>query len=77
LRKVSEYEAHAEECRRLAGRMNDPTHKMQLEQMAHAWAMLARERAKKLLKSAILNDGASLEAGAAPLTARPEEAGSS
>jgi hypothetical protein len=47
LRKASEYEAYAEECRKLASGMKNPTHKMQLEQMADAWTMLAGERAKQ------------------------------
>jgi hypothetical protein len=52
LRKVSEYEQHAEECRRLAVKMKDQTHKKQLEDMAEVWAMLAREREKQLQRSA-------------------------
>jgi len=30
MRKVSEYEAHAAECRELAAKMSDPVHKKQL-----------------------------------------------
>jgi hypothetical protein len=53
LRKVSEYEHHAEECRKMASKMKDPVHKKQVEDMADAWAMLAREREKQLLKLAM------------------------
>ena len=50
MRKVSEYEHHASECRQMATRIKDPTHKKQLEDMADAWAMLARERQKQIQK---------------------------
>ena len=76
MRKVSEYEAHAEECRKLAGGMKNPTHKMQLEQMAHAWTMLAGERAKQILKKAT-NEGGRFEARETLAASRPEEAASS
>jgi hypothetical protein len=56
MRKVSEYEAHADECRQMAGKMRDEVHKKQLEEMADAWAMLAREREKQLRKQANLTD---------------------
>ena len=52
MRKLSEYQAHAEECRQMAVRMRDPVHKKQLEDMAEAWSMLATEREKQLLKQA-------------------------
>jgi hypothetical protein len=52
MRKLSEYQAHAEECRQMAARMRDPVHKKQLEDMAEAWSMLAAEREKQLLKLA-------------------------
>jgi hypothetical protein len=51
VRKVSEYEQHAAECRQMAARTNDPEQKKQYQEMADAWAMLARERAKQLAKS--------------------------
>lgn len=50
MRKVSEYEDHADECRRMAVRASDPVHKQQLTAMADAWAMLAEERRKQLAK---------------------------
>src|SRR6478672_5766616 len=48
MRKVSEYEAHAEECRRLADQMSNPEHKTKLIQMAETWEMLAIARIKQL-----------------------------
>jgi len=50
MRKVSEYEQHATECRQMATKMKDPIHKRQLEDMAQTWAMLADERRKQLAK---------------------------
>ena len=50
VRKVSEYEQHADECRRMAVKASDPVHKEQLTSMADAWAMLAEERRKQLTK---------------------------
>ena len=50
MRKVSEYEQHAAECRAMARRTRNPVYKKQLEEMAEAWAMLARERRKQLQK---------------------------
>jgi hypothetical protein len=51
MRKLSEYRAHAEECRQMAAGMRDPVHKKQLEDMAEAWSMLAGEREKQLRKA--------------------------
>jgi hypothetical protein len=50
--KVSEYEQHAAECRQLAAQMKNPQHKMQLEQMAAAWDMMAQSRRKQLARAA-------------------------
>jgi hypothetical protein len=50
LKKVSEYEAHADECRQLASQMSNPEHKKQLMDMAKTWDMLAKARAKQLLR---------------------------
>jgi hypothetical protein len=36
----------------MAAKMKDPTHKKQLEDMADAWLMLAKEREKQLRKQA-------------------------
>jgi hypothetical protein len=52
MRKVSEYEQHAAECRQLAAQMKNPQHKMQLEQMAAAWDMMAQSRRKQLARAA-------------------------
>lgn len=52
MRKVSEYQQHAAECRQLAAKMKDPTHKKQLEEMAEAWSMLAAERARQIARQA-------------------------
>jgi hypothetical protein len=52
LRKISDYLEHAAECERMASRMRDPVKKKQLEDMAEAWTMLAREREKQLRKQA-------------------------
>jgi hypothetical protein len=38
----------------MATKMKDETHKRQLEEMAEAWSMLAREREKQLLKTAAI-----------------------
>jgi hypothetical protein len=46
IRKVSEYQAHANECRKLAASMKDPEHKKQLQFIIEAWEMLAKERQK-------------------------------
>ena len=51
MKKISEYEAHAEECRKMAGQMKDPAHKQQLTDMAETWEMLAKARAKQLQQS--------------------------
>jgi hypothetical protein len=50
MRKVSEYERHAAECRRMALKATDPVHKEQLTSMADAWKMLADERRKQLAR---------------------------
>jgi hypothetical protein len=50
MRKVSEYEAHAAECRKMAATTSNPLHKQQLTDMAQAWEMLAEERRKQLAK---------------------------
>jgi hypothetical protein len=50
VRKIEEYEQHAEECRKMAATMKDPTFKNQLQAMAEVWEMLARERQKQIEK---------------------------
>jgi len=44
MRKVSEYEREASECRKLAAQMKTPEKRKQLEDMADVWDRLARER---------------------------------
>ena len=39
----------------MASNMRDPTHKQQLEQMAEAWSLLAKERVRQLEKQANAN----------------------
>lgn len=53
MRKVSEYQQHAKECRQMATAMKDSEHKKQLQDMADAWEMLAREREKQLAKQGV------------------------
>lgn len=48
MQKVSEYQAHADECRRLAMAATNPDHKKTLEGMAAAWDLLAKARTKHL-----------------------------
>ena len=50
MRKVSEYEEHAKQCRLMATDMRDAQHKQQLQAMADTWEMLAEERRKQLAK---------------------------
>ncbi len=50
MRKVLEYEMHAKECRRMAVQMKNLEHKKQLQDMAEAWEMLARERERQMKK---------------------------
>jgi len=44
MRKASEYHLHAEECRVLAGRANNPEHKNMLASMGETWERLAQQR---------------------------------
>jgi hypothetical protein len=44
MRKVSEYERQAAECRKLAAKMKTPEQRKQLEDAADVWDRLARER---------------------------------
>lgn len=65
MRKVSEYEQHARECRAMAAKTQNPTHKQQLEEMAEAWTMLATER-RKLILNQERASGAARSDGAHP-----------
>jgi hypothetical protein len=51
MKKVSEYEAHAAECRKMASQISNPEHRKQLIEMAETWDMLAAARAKQLRQS--------------------------
>ena len=51
MKKVSEYEARAAECRKMASHMSNREHRKQLIEMAETWDMLARARAKQLKQS--------------------------
>ena len=44
MRKVSEYERQAAECRKLAAQTKTPDQRKQLEDLADVWDRLARER---------------------------------
>jgi hypothetical protein len=48
MRKITEYEDHAQVCRKMAASVSKPEHKQQLIEIAEAWEMLARERLKQL-----------------------------
>jgi hypothetical protein len=45
--RTEPYDQYADECRKLASTMRNPEHKKQLQEMADAWAAIAKERAKK------------------------------
>ena len=57
MRKVSEYEAHAAECRKLATQMKNPQQKVQLEEMANAWDMMATVRKQQLARNDSMREG--------------------
>jgi hypothetical protein len=50
VRRVAEYEQHADECRKMAAKITDPNHRKQLKDMAQRWLILARTREKQLEK---------------------------
>jgi hypothetical protein len=49
VRKLDEYIKHAEECRDMA-RTAQPSHRVQLEDMAQTWDKLAEARRRQLEK---------------------------
>ena len=51
MQKISEYEAHATECRKLAAQMKHSEHRWQLEQIASAWDLMADARRKQLARA--------------------------
>ena len=52
MKKVSEYQAHADECRKMAQAATNANHRASLLEMAKAWDMMAEVRAKQLRKNA-------------------------
>jgi hypothetical protein len=48
VRRVSQYEEFADECRLLAAAMKSPEHKRMLQEMAAAWDKVASERRQAL-----------------------------
>ena len=50
MKKASEYQQHADECRMLAQKMRQDDQRDQLLKMAEAWEKLARQREAKLAK---------------------------
>jgi ferric-dicitrate binding protein FerR (iron transport regulator) len=48
VKKASEYQVHAEECRRMAAWTANDEHKAALIEMAEAWEALARDRVEHL-----------------------------
>jgi hypothetical protein len=55
MKKLAEYLQHAAECREMA-RVAQPTHRLQLEQMAETWEQLAKARKRKMEKQGNGND---------------------
>jgi hypothetical protein len=51
MRKVTEYERQAAECRKLAAQTKTPEQRKQLEDMADVWDRLARERRVGIVES--------------------------
>jgi hypothetical protein len=48
LKKASEYQEHADECRQLARTAVSPEHKAMLKKMAQTWESLARDRVQRI-----------------------------
>jgi hypothetical protein len=51
MRKVSEYEQQAAECRKLAAQMKTPEQRKRLEDTADVWDRLARERRQGIVEN--------------------------
>jgi hypothetical protein len=47
MKKASEYQRNAQECRRLSANIADPEHKAMLQQMAETWDGLAESRGRR------------------------------
>jgi hypothetical protein len=52
MKKVSEYQEHADECRRLAASTLNEEHRAALQSMAETWESLADDRAERILREA-------------------------
>jgi 2-oxo-4-hydroxy-4-carboxy--5-ureidoimidazoline (OHCU) decarboxylase len=50
MKKASEYRLHAQECRDLAAKMDEPAQREQLIEMAEHWEKLAADRAALIRK---------------------------
>ena len=50
MRKVEEYQRHADECRQLANRSSNEEARTQLLQMAETWEGLARDREEQIAR---------------------------
>jgi len=50
MQKISEYRAHAQECRLLAEQMTNSEQRRQLEDIARTWEILAQKRTQQLTK---------------------------
>lgn len=48
MQKLSEYKAHADECRKMAAQVSNPDHKRSLIEMADTWETLAKTRSRQL-----------------------------
>jgi hypothetical protein len=55
VKKASEYRQHADECRKLAARMESGEHRDQLLVMAAMWDQLAEERAELVRRHPEMN----------------------
>jgi hypothetical protein len=51
MKKVTEYERQAAECRQLAAEMKNLQQRKQLEDMANVWDRLARERRQGIVEN--------------------------
>ena len=50
MKKASEYQLHAQECRSLAGSMDRPEQRAQMLQMAEHWERLANDRSELITR---------------------------
>ena len=57
MRKISEFQDHVAECRKMGARTGNLTHKEQFEEIARAWQMLAEARIKQLERRLLRSHG--------------------